>query len=90
MSDFTFANVFKILNDYYRLPDGVDVFQSIIDDREQEQKDKEADKNNDNDNISFVTEMGNVNNDEIIKKKEQINQRKYLKTYLLSNKCLMI
>ena len=90
MSYFIFANVFKILHDHYRLPDGVDVLQLIMDDREQEQKAKEADKNNDNGNISFVIEMGNVKNDEIIKKKDQINQRKYLKTYLLSNKRLII
>ena len=69
MSDFTFANVFKILNDAFQLPDGDDVLQSIKNDREQEQEDKETDTNNDNDNISVEIEMANVNNDEIIKKK---------------------
>ena len=29
MSDFTFANVFKILNDAFQLPNGEDVLQSI-------------------------------------------------------------
>ena len=41
--------------------------QSIEDDREQEQEDKETDTNTGN--IPFETEMANVNNDEIIKKK---------------------
>ena len=44
--------------------------QSIIDDREQEQGDNETDKNNDNGNNSFVIELANVSNDEIIRKKE--------------------
>ena len=35
MSDFTFANVFEILNDHLQLPNGEDVLQSIEDDREQ-------------------------------------------------------
>ena len=69
MSDFTFANVFKILNDDFQLLHREDVSQSIEDDREQEQEDKETDTNNDNDNISFEIEMTNVNNDEIIKNK---------------------
>ena len=38
MSDFTFANVFKILNDHFQLPNGEDGLQSIKDDREQEQE----------------------------------------------------
>ena len=69
MSDFTFANVFKILNVHFRLLDGEDVLQSIKDDREPEQEDKKTDTNNYNYNISFEIEMANVNNDEIIKKK---------------------
>ena len=69
MSDFTFSNVFKILNDAFQLPDGEDVLQSIKDEREQEQEDKETDTNNDNDNISVEIEMANVNNDEIIRTK---------------------
>ena len=69
MSDFTFANAFKIFNYQIQLLDGEDVLQSIKDDREQEQEDKETDTNNDNDNISFEIEMANVNNEEIIKKK---------------------
>ena len=69
MSDFTFANVFEILNDHFQLPNGEDVLQSIEDDREQCQEDKETDTNNDNDNISFEIEMANVNNNEIIKRK---------------------
>ena len=70
MSNFTFGNVFKTLNDHYRPSDEKDIFQSIIDDREQEQGDNETDKNNDNGNNSFVIELANVNNDEIIRKKE--------------------
>ena len=70
MSGFTFGNVFKILNDHYRPSDEEDILQSIIDDREQEQGDNETDKNNDNGNNSFVIELANVNNDEIIRKKE--------------------
>ena len=64
-----FANVFKIINDHYRLPDGEKVLQSIKDDREKEQEDKETDTNKNKGNISFEIEMTNVNNDEIIKKK---------------------
>ena len=33
--DFMFANVFKILNDHFELPDGEDGLKSIKDDREQ-------------------------------------------------------
>ena len=83
MSDFTIANVFKILNDYFQLPYGEDVLQSIKDDSEQEQDDKETDKNNDNDNISFEIEMANGNNDEIIKKKES-NQSEEVSQDLLT------
>ena len=86
MSDFTFANVFKILNDHFQLPNGEDGLQSIKDDREQEQEDKETDIDNDNDNISFEIEMANANNDEIIKKKGS-NQSVEV---LLSNKRLII
>ena len=68
MLDFTFANVFKILNDHLQLPNREDVLQWIKDDREQEQEDKET-TDNDNGNISFETEMSNVNNDKIINKK---------------------
>ena len=50
-----------------RLPDEVNVLQSIKDDSELEQEDKETDTNNDNDNISF--KIAKVNNDKIIKKK---------------------
>ena len=67
MSDFTFENVFTILHDHHRLPDGEDILQLIKDDREQEQEDKESDTNNDNGNILFEIEMANY--DEIIKKK---------------------
>lgn len=35
MLDFMFANVFKILNDHFELPDGEDGLKSIKDDREQ-------------------------------------------------------
>ena len=66
MPDFASAKVFKILNDHYRLSDEEDILQSIIDDREQKQEDNETDTNNDNDNISFVIEMANISNDEII------------------------
>ena len=55
--------------------------QSIIDDREQEQGDNETDKNNDNGNNSFVIELANVNNDEIIRRNNEINQRN---SYLLT------
>lgn len=68
MSGFKFGNVFKILDDHYRPSDGENILQSIIDDREQEQEDNESDKKNGNGNISFVIELRNVNNDEIIKK----------------------
>ena len=51
MSDFTFANVFEILNDHFRLPDKEDVLQSIKDDIEQEQEDKETNASNDMDSI---------------------------------------
>ena len=81
MSSFTFGNVFKALNDHYRPSDEKDIFQSIIDDREQEQGDKETDKNNDNGNNSFVIELANVNNDEIIRRNNEINQRN---SYLLT------
>ena len=40
MLDFTFANVLKILNDHFQLPNREDVLQWIKDDREQEQEDK--------------------------------------------------
>ena len=82
MSDFKFENVFTILHDHHRLPDGEDILQLIKDDREQEQEDKESDTNNDNGNILFEIEieMANVNYDEIIKKKgsnqlEKVNQQ---------------
>ena len=83
MSGFKFGNVFKILDDHYRPSDGKNILQSIIDDTEQEQEDNETDKNNDNGNISFVIELGNVNNDEIIKKKEW-NQSEKLPENLLT------
>ena len=83
MSSFTFGNVFKTLNDHYRPSDEKDIFQSIIDDREQEQGDNETDKNNDNGNNSFVIELANVNNDEIIRKKEW-NQSEELPENLLT------
>ena len=69
MLDFVFANVFKILNDHFQLPDGEDILQSIKDDIEQEQEDKETDTNNNNDKVSFEIKIVNVSNGEIMKKK---------------------
>ena len=79
------CNVFKILNDHYRLSDEEDILQSIIDDREQEQEDNETDTNNDIGDISFVIEMANIINNEIIKKKGP-NRSQELSENLLSSK----
>lgn len=83
MLDFTFANIFKILNDHFQLPNREDVLQWIKDDREQEQEDKET-TDNDNDNISFETEMSNVNNDKIINKKGSNQSEEVSKDDLLT------
>ena len=85
-----FANVFKIINDHYWLPDGEEVLQSIKDDREKEQEDKETDTNDNKGNISFEIEMTNVNNDEIIKKIQSNQSDEDLSTYLIYNKGLII